>query len=102
MGKRTDYEHEELDLDYNYYWFTNSDVDTPYKEPELKDFLQWWRNSEINEGLYYKGTRLYFTYKNKKYYLSWTFDNEGRIDLAISKLKELGATNFQINWGELD
>lgn len=102
MNKRTDYEHEELDLDNNYYWFTNSDVQTAYKNPKLKNFLKWWNESEKAEGYYYKGTRLYWTFEGVKYYETWTFYNEGRLEKAIKLLKELGAENIQINYGELD
>lgn len=102
MGKRYDYEHLELDNDNNYYWFMNSDVDSPYKEPLLKEFVKWWNEDEVDQGLYYKGTRLYFTFGGKKYYVSWTFYDERHIKKGVAKLKELGATNIQINYGELD
>lgn len=102
MGKREDYEHQELDNDYCYYWFMNSDVQNPYKEPRLKEFVKWWNEHEQNTGLYYKGTRLYFTFNGVKYYLSWTFTSGVDFDTAIAKLKKLGAENIQINWGELD
>lgn len=102
MNKRTDYEHLELDLDNNYYWFTNNDFANEYEEPKLKEFLKWWKNSEKNEGLYFKGTRLYFTLDNKKYYLTWVFYNEERLKLAVKKLKALNCINIQINYGELD
>lgn len=102
MSKRNDYEHQELDSDGCYYWFTNSDVQHPYKEPLLRDFLTWWREHEQNTGLYYKGTALYFTFNGVKYRVSWTFTAGVDFDTAISKLKSLGAENIQINWGELD
>ena len=102
MSKREDYEHLELDLDGCYYWITNHDVDYPYKEPLLKDFCKWWKEHEQNTGLYYKGTRLYFTFKGVKYYLTWIFTSGVDFDTAIAKLKALGAVNIQINWGELD
>lgn len=105
MNKRTDYEHQELDLDHNYYWFMNSDIDYIYKEPKLKAFREWFDKEEAKAketSLYYKGTRLYFTFENKKYYVSWTFYSDELIDGAVKRLKELGAVNIQINYGELD
>ena len=102
MNKREDYEHLELDNDGNYYWFMNSDVDYPYKNKELADFCKWWQENEENTGLYYKGTRLYFTFKGVKYHLSWVFTDGIDFDTAIAKLKGLGASNIQINYGELD
>lgn len=102
MNKREDYEHLELDNDGNYYWFMNSDVDYPYKNKELAEFVSWWKVAETNTGLYYKGTRLYFTFKGVKYHVSWVFTDGIDFDTAIAKLKALGASNIQINWGELD
>lgn len=102
MEKRQLYEHQELDLDNEYYWVTNADVEYPYKVKELEEFCKWWKNHEVNTGLYYKGTRLYFTFRGAKYYLSWTFTSGIDFDTAIAKLKELKASNIQINWGELD
>jgi len=102
MHKRTDYEHQELDLDNNYYWFMNSDVQYPNKEPLLKDFISWFRKNEVNNGFYWKGTALYFTFKGVKYWLSWTFYDKEYLDTAVVKLKALGAENIQLNYGEPD
>lgn len=96
------YEHQELDLDNNFYWFTNSDVELPYKNPKLKGLVDWWRKNEHNNGLYWKGTALYFTFEGVKYRLSWVFYDRTFINTAIKKLKSLGALNIALNLGELD
>ena len=103
MNNRTDYEHEELDTDHNYYWFTNSDVDSPYKNPKLKDFVEWWNKEEAKiGGLFYKWTRFYFTFEGIKYYLRWTFYSSDFLNKAIEKAKSIGCTNIQLNYGVLD
>lgn len=102
MNDRHDYEHLELDNDGCYYYFMNSDVQYPFKEPLLKDFCKWWRENEVSNGYYYKGTRLYFTFKGVKYYVSWTFYDEDYLNNGIRFLKRLGASNIQINYGEPD
>lgn len=102
MGRRYDYEHLERDNDGCYYWFMNADINYPEKNEELQGFCKWWRNYKAEKGLYYKGTRLYFTYKGVKYYVSWVFYDEKYLRLAKRKLIELGATNIQFNYGELD
>lgn len=96
------YEHQELDLDNNFYWFMNSDVELPYKNPKLEGLVHWWDENEPNNGLYWKGTRLYFTFEGVKYWLSWVFYDRTFINTAIKKLKSLGALNIALNLGELD
>lgn len=106
MSKREDYEHLERDLDGNYYWFTNRDVGTSRQQfEEISALRKWFRDEENKykeKSLYYKGTRLYFTYKGVKDYLHWVFYGDKLIKDAIKRLQELGAENIQINYGELD
>ena len=65
--------------------------------------MVWKRRKKYSKtSFYYIGTALYFTYKNAKYYISWTFYGDKLIQDAMKKLKELGATNIQIKYGELD
>lgn len=97
MGERTDYEYRD-----KYGWFKKEDVSPIYSEPFLEEFCKWWQENDAKEGFYYIGTALYFTYKGKKYYASWMHYDENFIKNAIEKLKELGAINIQINYGELD
>ena len=99
---RDKYEVLKQDNDGQYYYFTRDDFDSPFENDKLAEFLEWWSHSEINDGLYYKGTRLYFSLDDKKYYLTWTFYNVGRLELASEMLKTLGAYDIAINYGELD
>lgn len=107
MNNRTDYEHLELDNDGCYYWFMNKDVEYYTFKPntyEIYKIREWFfeqENLARNHSLYYKGTALYFTFNEQKYYLSWTFYGDYIIETA-KKLKDAGCTNIQINWGELD
>lgn len=96
------YEHLELDLDHNYYWFMNKDVEPAYTNQKLSGLVDWWRKNEPNTGLYHKGTALYFTFEEGKYRLSWVFYDRAFINTAIKKLKSLGALNIILNLGELD
>lgn len=102
MEERELYEHLEQDYDGLYYWFMNKGVEYLYNVKELEEFLNWWNKSETKKGLYWKGTRLYFTFKGSKYYLSWTFYDKTRLITAVSKLKALGAQNIVLNYGTLD
>lgn len=106
MGERTVYEHLERDLDGCYYWFMNRDVGVDRFPPiEIIELRKWFYEQQFkfkDTSLYYKGTRLYFTYKNLKYYLSWVFYSQSLIDDTVARLRSLGATNIQINYGELD
>ena len=107
MNKREDYEHLELDYDCNFYYIKNKEVKYISKNsPEkIREFEEWFENEEekySKTSFYYKNTALYFTYKNAKYYISWTFYGDKLIQDAMKKLKELGATNIQIKYGELD
>lgn len=96
------YEHLELDLDGYYYSVMNSDVDYPYKNPKLYDFVKWFNDNDVNDGLYYKHTALYFTFEGIKYHVSWTFYHEDVLQDAYNKLMQLGAKYIAINYGELD
>lgn len=108
MNKREDYEHLQRDLDENYYYSTNKDVNyIDYRTAPtiIIEFSKWFKQEELlyrETSLYYKGTALYFTYEDKKYYVSWTFYDRKLIKDAVKKLKEIGATNLQANYGELD
>lgn len=102
MPNREDYEHLELDLDNNYYWIMNADVQLPYKEPLLKEFVEWWDADEVYDGLFWIGTKLYFTFKGVKYWVSWTFYDQDHINRGIKRLEALGASNIVINYGHLD
>ena len=111
MANRFDYEHQELDNDGCYYWFTNRDVKYwAYSEIKdnkaFKDAIEFHDKQQerlSKKSLYYKGTRLYFTYNGKKYYASWTFYSDEYIIGLQKRLKAIeGVSNLQINWGELD
>ena len=108
MSKREDYEHRELDYDYNsHYYETNKEVMWINKESplELQNFRSWFKKQEENckpFSLFYLGTALYFTYKEKKYRVSWTWYTTSFLKRAINKLKKLGSSNIQINYGRLD
>lgn len=100
---RKAYEHLELDYDGFRYWFHNSDMWYTKRIKGLEDFYEFWSKTEhYGKPPYYKGTALYFTYKGKKDYVTWTFYSARRMNKAIKLLKELGATNIQINEGEID
>ena len=108
MNKREDYEHLEREVDGSYYWWINNDVIHLSKfgnceHEDLYNLSKWFYNEESKVcSLYYKMTRLYFTYKDVKYYLSWVFFSQDLINEAIKRLRSIGAINLQINYGELD
>lgn len=111
MNDRRDYEHLERDLDGLNYWFMNSDVEwwlhSSIKEEEaFKDLAKWHKEKQEKLSgcsLFRKGTALYFTYKDKKYYISWTFYSDDYIVGLQRRLKAIkGVSNMQINFGELD
>lgn len=103
MGKREDYEHLELDLDGNYYYFMNKSVSGSLPNNDLiRKEWERFKKADTNNGFYYKGTRLYFTFGGNKYYFSWTFWHEKNLKTAIKNLKQYGAENIQINYGEAD
>lgn len=111
MANRLDYEHQERDNDGLFYWFTNRDVEywrhgDIAREEEFESLARWHNEQQeklSKRSLFYKGTRLYFTYKAKKYYISWTFYSDAYIVGLQKRLKAIdGVSNMQINWGELD
>lgn len=108
MNTRQDYEHQELDTDGFYYFFINKDVKCIWEgkhEENIKLFAEWWSkyiDIDLNTSLFYKGTRFYFTYKGVKYWESWTWYYPERLQNAIKIAKDLGFTNIQLNYGELD
>lgn len=107
MSKREDYEHLEREVDGSYYWWINDDVKhlSHYGNIiEVLDKIAIWFYTEESKviSLYYKCTRLYFTFMNVKYYLSWVFYSKKLIDECIKRLNDIGAINIQINYGELD
>ena len=104
MGKREDYEEMKRDIDWSIYWTTKKDVKYAGTCRDLIDLKNWWyeEESKIDDSPYYKGTSIYFTYKENKYYLNWVFYSWNLIKECVKRLKKLGATNIQINFGELD
>lgn len=109
MNKREDYEHLEREVDGSYYWWINSDV--VYLgvlsdiDKSLNEITKYFYREELkakDHSLYCKGTRLYFTYKGVKYHFSWVFYSKEFINETVRKLKLIGASNIQINYGELD
>lgn len=52
--------------------------------------------------LFYKGSYIYFTYKEKRYFIMLTFLDVNIIDFIEHSLESLGATDIYINEGELD
>ncbi len=109
MNDRLDYEHLERDNDGLNYWFTNRDVETWWRirdDKAFADAIEWHdkKQSELaSHSLFYKGTALYFTYKDRKYYVSWPFYSDEYIIGLQKRLKKIeGVSNIQINFGELD
>lgn len=105
MNKRQDYEHLEREVDGTYYYWINKEVLHALNVKGLELFNEVFDRLEHlakEESLYYKRTFLYFTWKGKKYYRSWTFYSVELIETSIIILTHLKATNIQINWGELD
>lgn len=111
MNDRRDYEHLERDNDGCNYWFMNNDVEywahsIIRKDKAFADAIEWHdkKQSELaDRSLFHKGTALYFTYKDRKYYISWTFYSDEYIIGLQKRLKKIeGVSNIQINFGELD
>ena len=91
MNKREDYEHLEREVDGFYYWWINNDViyvsKFGHQDPILDHLALWFYKEEEKVcSLYYKGTRLYFTYNGVKYHLSWVFYSRKLITTKIQKL----------------
>lgn len=101
---RQDYEHLKIDIDGSGYYVINSDVNyaTHCSNRDIKEWCDWFYKNEVNNGVFYKGTRLYFTIDGSKYYITWTFYDYDFMNEAVKRLKKLGAENLQINMGELD
>jgi len=111
MNDRLDYEHLERDNDGLNYWFMNRDVEywahsSIRKNKDFADAIKWHDRQQYllsKKSLFYKGTRLYFTYQGRKYYVSWTFYSDEYIIGLQKRLKAVkGVSNLQINFGELD
>lgn len=103
MTDRTIYEHVSgFDYDGSTYWVMNCDVERPYKNPKLYDFVKWFEENDVNNGVYYKLTRLYFTFEGVKYWLSWTFYHKDVLLDAYLKLTQIGAKDILFNLGVLD
>lgn len=107
MNERTDYEHLECEVVDSHYWWINKDVEYVsrfgVKDKALNKLAKYFYRKEAKTiSLYYKGTRLYFTYKGIKYYFSWVFYSRELIRETVRRLKLIGTSNIQINYGELD
>lgn len=111
MNNRLDYEHLERDVEGLDYWVTNRDVkywgfEEIRKNKDFKSLINFHDKQQLylsNVSLFRKGTALYFTYNNKKYYISWTFYSDDYIIGMQKRLKAIkGVSNIQINFGELD
>lgn len=107
MNKREDYEHLEREVDGTYFWWINKDVEYlgrfGNKDKQLNKLAKYFYTKEAKVcSLYYKCTRLYFTYKEVKYHLSWVFYSKELINETVRRLRLIGAINIQINYGELD
>ena len=104
-------DYEDLKIDYDndccFYYERNKEVKYIDKNsPEkIRAFREWFKKEEekySKTSFYYKNTALYFTYNNVKYYISWTFYGDNLILDTKRKLKELGAINIIVKYGELD
>lgn len=69
---------------------------------DLRKFYKWFLQHEPRNGVYYKYTRLFFTYKGEKFYVSWVHYTDEFLRDAELYLKKLGCINIEIDYGELD
>ena len=103
MDLRKMYQHQELDLDNNYYWVINADVKM-YRNEDKRINAIFKRFKEREEQkLYIKGNRLFFTLKGVKYYeilcySSWEWENIADVIKELQKI----ASFVCYDMGELD